>query len=124
MDLIEIEAEAAELIPVKLVGETYYLNPPKTALTMDMAESMGGMSAKKLPESASDAEKAQALKESRKNAKKARSAVDTWVLQAFGVEGAKAIQKRLLDPLDRLDIDHLMKLMNAVAEAKTGNPTT
>ncbi|AWN07739.1 tail assembly chaperone [Microbacterium phage Hendrix] len=124
MELIEIEAKAAELIPIKLVGVQYLINPPKTSLTMDMADTMGSFTAKKLDENASDAEKQQAMKESRKASKKTREALNTWMLQAFGADGFQEIQKRLKDPLDKLDIEHVMELMNAVAEAKTGNPTT
>lgn len=124
MALIEIEADDVELIPVKLVGVEYLVNPPKTALTMGMARSFSGIDLGKTKKDASDAEKAEAQKRAKKAADKTQKAIDTWILQAFGRETAEKIQKRLMDPEDRLDTKHLMSLMQALAEEETGNPTT
>ncbi|QGZ16721.1 hypothetical protein PBI_DEWDROP_74 [Microbacterium phage Dewdrop] len=123
-ELIEIEADEPELIPVKLVGVQYMLNPPKASLTMNMADSFTGKEMAKPGPNASKAELEAARKEARKTAKKTRDALRVWTIQAFGKETAAAIDKRLLDPEDRLDIPHLMDLMNKVAEAGSGNPTT
>lgn len=124
MALIEIEADDVELIPVKLVGVEYLVNPPKTSLTMGMARSFSGIEIKKAPKGASQAEKDEIQKKTKKASDKAQKAIDVWVLQAFGRETADKIQKRLMDPEDRLDTKHLMDLMTKLGELETGNPTT
>lgn len=123
MELIEIEADAPDLIPVKLVGVQYLINPPKAALTMNMADTFSGVKIEKIPEGATDEQKQIASDKVREASKKTRAALDSWIVQAFGLDTSREIQARLLDPSDQLDIKHLMNLMNKVAEATSENPT-
>lgn len=100
---IVIEAEAPQTLAIDLVGVRYNIVPPKAALAMRMAR---------------NAEKA------RTNPELAVAELDSWIGHAFGKKGAKDIQKRLEDPADALDIIHIAKLMEALAERLSGNPTT
>lgn len=125
--MIEIEADEVEPLNVKLVGKMYQINPPKTAMSLAMAENMMGRAdvfdmknEEKLPK----AEREKREKRRTKIAREAQRLLNDWVIQAFGAEGAKEIQARLADPTDKLDTPHLMKLMTAVSEEVTGNPTT
>lgn len=51
-------------------------------------------------------------------------AITKWIKQAFGKEGADEILERLESEDDDLDLEHIMKLVEAMAEAATPNPTT
>ena len=136
MAYIEIEADEVEPIDVRLVGVSYLIRPPKSALTLGLAESLKGsdITLKKVPplkKNATDQEKAEheKLVEAYEEQATRLSAdmlkmLNSWIRQAFGKEGAKAIHKRLKDEADLLDLPHLMKLMSKVAEVSTGNPTT
>jgi len=113
MALIEIEADEPELLDVKLVGKTYSIRPPKAALTMNMADSFkGGLDEKSMKSS-----------EGLKASKKVIKTLKDWVIQAFAEE-SKDVFARMNDPKDLLDWPHIMKLMTAVSEATTGDPTT
>lgn len=129
MATIEIEADDSELLDIRLVGVDYLINPPKSSLTINMAESFASSkeSVKLSPNATPEEKKAAAaakLEASKKLGKKAMKALNTWITQAFGEDGAKGIHKRLNDPKDKLDIKHLMALMTQVSEAVTGDPTT
>jgi glycosyltransferase A (GT-A) superfamily protein (DUF2064 family) len=131
---IVIEADEVELIPVTLIGVKYLVNPPKTALTMNLAKGIGGKKAAKIQAlpanptadqvAAHKAAKDAALEEQRKSASQSMDGIQSWIKQAFGKETAKAINKRLEDPEDKLDYPHLTKLMIQLAEATTGDPST
>ena len=125
MALIEIEAEDVEPIEVRLVGVNYIINPPKTSLTMELAESVSAkkVTANKDGKELTPEEKKKILEGKVKVSKKLMGALHTWIEQAFGDE-APAIHKRLKNPKDRLDWHHVMKLMQQVSELVTGDPTT
>lgn len=100
---IKIEATPKAVLDVELVGVHYSVTPPKAALALRLA-----VAAKQSGEDDPG------------------SVVDTlnaWLLMAMGEEQEKAIQARIEDPKDALDIDHLMMLMEAVIEESSGNPT-
>lgn len=102
---IEIVAKPREKITLSLVGTEYLLTPPKGALGLTLA----------------------------KNAKAAQETGDietiwaevlNWLSLAVGKKSAAAIQKRLDDAEDDLDIEHVMAVMEQVAEATTESPTS
>lgn len=101
--MIEIKAEPKAALDVELVGENYNIHPPKASLALKLA-----VRAK------TNADDPGLLLKT----------IDEWIDVAFGKAGAKAIHKRLDDPNDVLDIEHIMKLMEAVIEETSGNPTT
>lgn len=103
MTQIVIEATPRKSYDVSLVGIDYKLTPPKSALALKMAN------------------------QTRNGADGATDVVDsiyTWVRSAFGPTQSKAIIKRLDDPEDLLDIEHLTQLMQKVMEVMTASPTT
>lgn len=99
---ITINAEPRESIVVELVGVKYNLMPPKSSLALKMA-----VRAK----TASD------------DPTEMMEAMYEWVDSAFGEE-ATAVKARLDAADDLLDIDHIAKLMEAVMELASGNPST
>ena len=101
-DPIVIEADAVELIPVTLVGQSYKVKPPKAALAMRLATES---------------------KLYRDDPSKMMAVLDEWMSRAFGKDAAK-VKKRLDSPDDDLDITNIMALMEKVIERQTGNPTS
>jgi hypothetical protein len=124
--IIEIEADEddGQPIPVKLVGKQYLVNPPKSALAMNLAEGFSAAAGKEPPKGAPAAQVEAFREKQRKQSSKSIKALKVWIRQAFGPEGADEINARLLDPDDKLDYKHLMNLMSALSEATTGDPTT
>ena len=101
---ISISATPRTKISLDLVGHKYVVTPPKSAVAMQMARTIqedGGT-----------------------GADIAWRELMGWVSQAFNNRDAAAIEKRLRDPKDDLDIEHIMQLVQAVTEAASGNPTT
>jgi hypothetical protein len=93
---ITITAEPRAAIPVDLVGVRYTVQPPKSALAFKLA--VQAKSAGEDPE--------QML-----------TTIDEWIEKAFGKKQATAIR-------GRLDINHLMQLMEALIEEGSKNPTS
>lgn len=102
---IEISATPRELIAVNLVGTEYTLTPPKGALGLTLAEKAQDASASG-------------------DVRAIWGEVLNWLTMAVGKKQAKAIQARLDDADDDLDIIHVISLMEQVVEMVTGNPTT
>lgn len=100
---IVIDAGDTTDIPVNLVGVEYLVNPPKATVAIALA---------------------QRIEESRENPGALLDELHGWVRAAFGKKQAKAIIERLGDPDDRLDIPHIVQLMQKITEAATGDPTT
>lgn len=100
---IKITAERRESIPVDLVGVSYEVTPPKTALAIKVA-----LQAKKAQDDPDEVMKA----------------LDGWIARAFGKKQAAKITERLYSDEDDLDIDHIMQLMNLLMEESTGTPTS
>lgn len=99
---ITIAAEPREPITVNLVGEEYLVDPPKGTYGIKLA---------------------QRAKEAGEDTEANWSVVEGWVQRAFGKKQAKKVLERLMDDDDDLDIPHIMKLIEALAEAITGDPT-
>lgn len=105
MKSITIDAQPREQITVHLVGKPYLLTPPKGALGLTLAK--------------------------RATAAQASGDMDMiwgeimgWVTMAVGETQATAIQKRLDDNEDDLDIVHIIDLMEKVIEAVTELPSS
>lgn len=101
---ISISATPKKPIAVDVLGTTYMVKPPKSSLLMAIAKHSSSDAAKRDP---------QALQRD----------LDTIVTIMFG-KSADAIQKRLADPEDDLDIDHIFEVAEAVTEEATGDPTS
>lgn len=99
-----IKADPREPLLIELVGEKYTIKPPKVALSLKL-----GVTAKQMEQSGDVAAMNEALHE--------------WVKKAFG-DKAQSVWDRMDDEDDDLDIPHIMKLMQAVSEHVTGNPTS
>lgn len=103
MSAIEITAEPPKPISVTLLGVDYKVRPLKGSLGVAMAQRFSGKNL--TPE-------------------KIGKEMDTLIRTMFGPDDAPKIQKRLIDPDDLLDYEHIIALMNKVVEAQSGNPTT
>lgn len=105
MTKMEINAEPRKPFNLTLVGEEYMVFPPKTMMSMLLAKasksSDGGTDVGQFYEGLSH-----------------------WLTAAFGRKVAPKVIKRLEDPEDDLDIDHIMQLIEKMTEGATGNPTT
>ena len=99
---LTISAEPRKTLEVDLVGKTYKVTAPKAALGLKLAVR---------------------AKQADDDPGKMMEAVEEWVIKAFGKTNGAKVLKRVDDEDDDLDIQHLMKLMEAVIEATTGDPT-
>lgn len=102
---IEADDEDEQLIPIRLVGEMYDVIAPKASLALRMGL-QAGLSEMTL-----------------EDAQEAINGIYRWIDKAFG-ERAQEIHARLDDPDDKLDIKHINRLMVALAEKASSNPTT
>lgn len=103
---IVIEAPEVETIDVTLVGQHYDLIPPKTAMALRLAVEI---------KQVKDEDPVVMM-----------GLLDRWLDFAFGgKKKADAVRKRLEDPNDRLDVVHLVTLMEKVIEVQMPeNPTS
>lgn len=99
---IVIDAEPAETLDVKLVGVDYKITPPKTSLLMQVTDKMQGK------------------EEEDVTSEDLYRFVDLMFTKTDSVK----VKKRLNDPKDALDIDHVMSLLDKLMEAVQPNPTT
>lgn len=106
--MIEINADPIETIHVKLVGVEYDLMPPKVDFTLDLATEAGSLMGK-----GDDLSGVPALRE----------LLNEWMQQAFQ-EQYPALKARLKNAKDPIDFPHIVQLMRALIEAKSGNPTS
>lgn len=102
---IDIVAEPREQITVNLVGKPYLITPPKGALALGISKRV-----KTLNEEGRGDE--------------VWGEVENWLRSAVGAKQFTAIQKRLDDANDDLDIKHIVALMTKVVEAVTETPTS
>lgn len=102
-DRIVIGAKPRKPFTVSLVDQEYLVTPPKSTVALALAE------------------RAKAAGE---DPGKIREELDNWVLLAFGKKQAAKVQARLSDAEDDLDLPHIMELMQKLAEAATGDPTS
>lgn len=100
--IIRISATPKKSVPVDLLGVTYQIKPPKTSLLLAISK--------------------HSSKESNDPGAISRD-FETIIKLMFG-KNAPAIQARLEDPDDDLDLDHIFEAVEAVTESGTGNPTS
>lgn len=100
---IDIAAEPRSVLPIRLVGVEYSIVPPKNAFTLELAS--------------------RTTDDDLRTAKATHDLIYSWIDQAFRDDAPK-VRERLADPLDDLDLDHIMLLIQRVVEAQSGNPTT
>ncbi|QDH93086.1 hypothetical protein QDA02_gp79 [Microbacterium phage Margaery] len=105
MKSITIDAEPREQVTVHLVGKPYLLTPPKGALGLTLAKR------------AQEAEKSQDIE-------MIWGEIMGWLTMAVGETQAKAIQARLDDNDDDLDLIHVITVMEKVVEAVTELPSS
>lgn len=103
MSDITIDAEAPKPITVSLAGEEYTVRPIKSSLGIALAQRFQG---------------------DQSDMAKFEKNIDQLVKIIFGKKDSAAIQKRLSDPEDLLDLPHIFNLLNALVEKASGNPTT
>lgn len=99
---IVIDAEPVETMDVKLVGVDYKIKPPKTSLLMEVTDKMQGKAEEDITS----------------------EDLYRFVDLMFTKTDATKVKKRLVDPKDDLDIDHVMTLLDKIMEAVQPNPTT
>ena len=99
---IRISAKPKKPVSVNLVGVDYMIKPPKTALLLAISR--------------------HSAKENNDPGAISRD-FDVILKLMFGKQ-AEAVQKRLDDPDDELDFDHIFEAVEAVTEDGTGNPTS
>jgi len=100
---LSIVADPREKITISLVGVEYVITPPKASAALKMA----------IRAKAGDEDPSEML-----------AALTEWAQKAFGKATATKVMKRLDDDEDELDLQHLMQLMEGVAELTAGNPTS
>ena len=103
MATITIPGKTRKSITVELVGETYKVRPPKSAVAIFLS---------------------QALKDAGDDAEKLIDGLSKWCHVLFGKETGAEVVKRLKNPADDLDIPDLTDLITAVMEDAGENPTT
>lgn len=99
---IVIDAEPVETMDVKLVGVDYKIKPPKTSMLMEVTDKMQGKAEEDITS----------------------DDLYRFVDLMFTKTDATKVKKRLTDPKDDLDIDHVMTLLDKLMEAVQPNPTT
>lgn len=104
-----IDAEERKALTVNLVGKSYDIYPPKASLTLMMASKSSALMDKNGKVSKSNTmspDKVQAYS----------SLIDGWVRATFTKEGHEDVMARLNDPADRLDMQHVFQLVEALVE--------
>lgn len=91
---LNVSVEPEDTIPVTLVGKDYQVRRPKAWLSMRMA----------LVSRTEEVE-----------ADKVMEVLEQWIAAVFR-RNANAVIKRLDDPKDDLDVDHIMALVAALSE--------
>lgn len=99
---ITIDAEPVEPLEVTLIGKEYKVIPPKASALMAISDTMKGKE-----------EDDMGLND-----------IKGFVEILFQKKDVPGVMKRLTDTSDRLDVDHIMKLMEKVMEAVQENPTS
>lgn len=98
---IVINGSAAKKLSVTLVGKNYKVAPPKAAVALTMAQNM----------------------QKEEDEQKLLDFMYEWIDLLFTKTDAVAVKKRLMDPKDLLDFEHISELMGAVMDSEE-NPTT
>ena len=104
---INITARERSLIPVTLVGIDYMVRKPKGALGLRIASQFADLQGE----------------DNEGNPEKLSELMDTLVKMLFTKRDVAKVTKRLDDPEDDLDFEHISELMSAVSEETTETPT-
>ncbi len=99
---ITIDAEPVQPLEVTLVGKEYKVIPPKASALMAISDQAKGKD-----------ENDMGLDD-----------VKSFVEALFEKKDVNPIMKRLTDSTDRLDVDHIMTLLEKVMETVQEHPTT
>lgn len=102
---INISASPTQKIDVTLVGKKYKVSKPKAAVAINLASKLN-----------LDEEDEQA-------GEHAKESVEEWVDLLFNKTDAAAVKKRLYEPTDSLDFEHIGDLMGKILDDGE-NPTT
>lgn len=97
-----VNSDGRKGIPVELVGKRYVIKKPKSALGLRVAV---------------------AAKKAQEDPESMLAAMDSFIDMTFGKKDGAAVRKRLEDPDDDLDYEHITQLVQALMEVD-GNPTT
>lgn len=101
---IVIGIEPVEPVTVQLgEGFEYLVTPPKSTLAIALAEN---------------------LKLAGDDPGKLLTEMQGWIEKAFGKKQAPKVIARLQSEEDGLDINHIVELMQQLAEVTSGDPTT
>lgn len=99
-----IEASAAEVLTINLVGKKYQIKAPKAALGLKLA--VRAKQAEDRPDLMA-------------------AAIDEWIDRAFSKEDAADVKYRMYESNDdALDLPHVMELMQVMIERTSDNPST
>lgn len=101
---ITINADSPKVYPVDLVGKKYNARAPKAAVALKIAEL--------------------AKTDFAEHPEKVEELISTLVSSLFSKKDAASVAKRLQDPEDALDVEHLSQLSQAIGEAAADRPTT
>lgn len=104
-DDIVIEAEAPKPLTTSLVGVSYKVRPIKGSLGMSLSTQLKAS-------------------EKSKDPAEINKMIDKVIDMMFAKADRPKVKKRLSDADDDLDYTHVLKLMTALMERATGNPTT
>lgn len=100
---ISVQADPTEKITADLVGTEYVLTPPKSVFSLKIGQKM---------------------QDNDQDADTMLSVMHEWLTAAMGKKQADAVQKRLDNSTDQLDLSHVMQLIEQVTETQTGDPTS
>lgn len=103
MSKIVIAAEPPKPIEISLGAVDYKVRPIKTSLGIEMSQRFQSIG---------------------EDPAKLKAGVESIVKTMFGKTDAPKIMKRLADPNDHLDYEHVIELMTALVGGATENPTT
>lgn len=108
---INIGSAPRPTLTVNLVGKPLKVKPPKSALAIEMAQSAGQFKETKSQDPS--------------EALKVMDTLYEWLGMLMPKKDVDAIKRRLRDPEDSLDIDHLVALLEKVTEYSVkANPTS
>lgn len=100
---IVIDITPPKPISVSMGEPEYLVTPPKATIAIALADR---------------------LKTAGDDPSKLMTEMEGWIEKAFGKKQAAKVMARLQDEEDGLDINHIIELMQKLAEAQTGDPTT
>ena len=101
---VQIVADKRQSMVIELVGMRYTVKVPKASLALKLAVR---------------------AKQADDNPALLAQTIDEWISRAFSSEDAESVKHRLYEADDDdLDLPHIMKLMEALIERTTDNPSS